>query len=42
MYNNRFEIKLFPDYLHNHHKYAFKNMPLTYNNTGGSLWLIKK
>jgi hypothetical protein len=42
MYNNKFEIILFADYLHKHHKEAFKNIPLCYNNTGGNLWIMKK
>jgi hypothetical protein len=41
MYNEKFEIKLFSDYLHKHHKDIFKEMPLCYNNTGGNLWLEK-
>jgi len=42
MYNNAYEIKLFPDYLHRHHKEVFAELPLTYKNTGGSFWLEKK
>ena len=42
MYNNEFEIKLFSDYLHKHHKEVFKSMPLCYENGGGNLWLEKK
>lgn len=42
MYNTTFEIKLFSDYIHLHHKEAFKNMPLCYQNTGGNLWIEKK
>lgn len=42
MYNNKFEIRLFAEYLHRHHKDVFKEMPLCYNNTGGNLWLEKK
>lgn len=42
MYNDRFEIQLFSEYIHKHHKEAFKNMPLSYNNTGGNLWIMKK
>jgi Methyltransferase domain len=41
-YNTKFEIKLFSEYLHRYHKQVFKDMPLTYVNTGGSLWLEKK
>jgi predicted O-methyltransferase YrrM len=42
MYNNKFEIRLFAEYLHTHHEDVFKEMPLCYNNTGGNLWLEKK
>lgn len=42
MYNNDFEIKLFSDYLHRHHKDCFNAMPLTYKNSGGNLWIQKK
>jgi len=42
MYNNEFEIKLFSDYLHKHHKHIFDNMSLCFKNAGGNLWLIKK
>lgn len=42
MYNEKFEIKLFSEYLHKHHKDVFKEMPLCYNNTGGNLWIEKK
>lgn len=42
MYNTDFEIKLFSDYLHRHHKDCFSAMPLTYTNTGGNLWIQKK
>ncbi len=42
MYNEIFEIKLFSDYLHVHHKEVFKEMPLCYLNTGGNLWLQKR
>jgi hypothetical protein len=41
-YNNEFEILLFSDFIHMHYKDAFKNMPLTYKNTGGNLWIVKK
>lgn len=40
-YNNNFEILLFSDYIHKHHKAAFEDMPLTYKNTGGNLWIRK-
>jgi hypothetical protein len=39
MYNRDFQIRLFSEYLHRYHRSAFKDMPLTYKNTGGSLWL---
>jgi predicted O-methyltransferase YrrM len=42
LYNNKFEILLFSDYIHKHHKEAFIDMPLTYKNSGGNLWLVKK
>lgn len=42
MYNNQFEIKLFGDYLHKHHKEIFETMPLCLKNTGGNIWLEKK
>ncbi len=42
MYNDNYEIKLFSEYMHKHHKDAFKDMPLCYKNTGGNLWLEKK
>jgi len=41
-YNDQFEILLFSHYIHQHHKEAFKDMPLTYKNTGGNLWIRKK
>ena len=42
MYNNNFKIRLFSEYIHRHHKDAFKEMSLSYNNTGGNLWIEKK
>jgi len=42
MYNNKFEIRLFSEYLHRFHDKAFKKMPLSYNNIGGNLWIEKK
>ena len=42
MYNDKFEIKLFSEYLHKHHKNVFEEMPLCYNNAGGNLWIDKK
>ncbi len=41
MNNNNYEIILFADYLHKHHKDSFKDLPLCYKNTGGSIWLKK-
>jgi len=42
MYNIDFEIILFSDYIHTFHKESFAKMPLSYENTGGNLWLVKK
>lgn len=42
MYNESFDIYLLSHYLHMHHKETFADMPLTYLNTGGNLWLRKK
>ncbi len=42
MHNNDYEIKLFSDYLHKHHKNSFVEMPLCYKNPGGNIWLEKK
>jgi hypothetical protein len=42
MYNTTFEIIIFSDYIHKYYAEAFSKMPLTYKNTGGSLWLRKK
>jgi len=41
MYNNKFKIRLFSEYIHKHHKEAFADMPLSYKNTGGNLWIEK-
>jgi predicted O-methyltransferase YrrM len=41
MYNEKFRIKLFSEYLHRHHPNVFSEMPLCYNNTGGNLWIEK-
>ncbi len=41
MYNSKFEIKFFADYLHHHHSKCFENMPLLYKNTGACMWLKK-
>ncbi len=42
MYNDKFQIKLFSEYLHTHHKEAFSDMPLCYKNRGGNIWIEKK
>jgi predicted O-methyltransferase YrrM len=41
MYNNQFQIKIFSEYLHQHHSNVFADMPLTYKNKGGNLWIEK-
>lgn len=41
MYNEKFKMILFSDYLHKLHKDAFKGMPLCYKNSGGNIWLEK-
>jgi predicted O-methyltransferase YrrM len=40
-YNKDFEIVMFADYIHKNHSSAFGQMPLTYKNSGGSLWIRK-
>ena len=42
MYNKNFKIILFSHYLHERHKEVFKEIPLTYKNKGGNLWLEKQ
>ncbi|GAA6767913.1 class I SAM-dependent methyltransferase [Flavobacterium sp. CGRL1] len=42
MYNDKFEIKSFSEYLHKHHKEVFEKLPLSYLNFGGNLWIEKK
>lgn len=42
MYNQKFEIKLFSEYLLTHHSAIFEAMPISYKNTGGNLWIEKK
>lgn len=42
MYNEKFEIKIFSEYLHRHHKEVFADLPLAYLNAGGNLWIEKK
>ncbi len=41
MYNESFEIRLFSDYMHKHHKESFSQMPLCYENSGGNIWIEK-
>jgi hypothetical protein len=42
MYNNDFEVMLWPNYVIEEQKNWFKkNMPLCLNNTGGSIWIRK-
>lgn len=42
MYNDKFDIILFSEYMHKHHKETFVDLPLVYLNTGGNLWIEKK
>lgn len=42
MHNEKFEVKLFSEYLYRHHKDVFIGMPLCYNYAGSNLWLEKK
>lgn len=42
MNNKVYSIQVFSHYLHVHHKDVYSKMPLTYNNTGGNLWLKKE
>jgi len=42
MYNNKFEIVLFSEYIHKFHQEAFANMPFSYKNTGANFWIRKK
>ncbi|MEZ4858027.1 MAG: class I SAM-dependent methyltransferase [Flavobacteriaceae bacterium] len=41
MNNAHYKICVFSHYLHQHHKEAFKSMPLSYHNFGGNIWLEK-
>jgi predicted O-methyltransferase YrrM len=41
MYNDKFQIKIFSEYLHLYYKESFKDLPLSYKNTGGNLWIEK-
>ncbi|HLA55994.1 MAG TPA: class I SAM-dependent methyltransferase [Flavobacterium sp.] len=42
MYNDKFKIRLFSEYLHKFHSDAFGKMPLAYKNFGGDLWIEKQ
>lgn len=42
MCNTAYDLLLFPDYLHLHHKEVFDKMPLCRLKTGGSFWIQKK
>jgi predicted O-methyltransferase YrrM len=41
MYNEKFRIRLFSDYLYKKHTVAYWGLPLAYNVQGTSLWLEK-
>ena len=41
MYNTKFNIRLFTDYLHTHHQGVFNEMPLAIKGSGSSLWIEK-
>jgi predicted O-methyltransferase YrrM len=41
MHNSEYVIRLFPHYLHLHHKEVFKAMQMTYSNLGGNIWIEK-
>lgn len=41
MHNEQYEILLFSDFMHRFHREEFSNMPLTFKNTGGNLWIRK-
>ena len=41
MYNEKFKIRLFSHYLHEFYGDAFSEMPLSYKNPGGNLWVEK-
>ena len=41
MYNKTFKIRLFSHFIHTFHKDAFKDMPLSYKNAGGNIWIEK-
>lgn len=41
MHNNAYRIRLYSDYIFNHHQEAFQQMPFAYGLQGTSLWLEK-
>lgn len=41
MYNTKFEILLFSEYLHRFYTEVFNKMPLCYKNFGGNFWMVK-
>jgi len=41
MNNEDYRIQLFSHYMHLHHEEYFKDMPLTFKNKGGNIWLQK-
>lgn len=41
MYNTKFKIKYFSQYLHSFHKDIFNKMPLCFDSFGSSLWIEK-
>jgi len=40
-YTDKFKIQFFSHYMHSHHAAAFADMPLTYKNPGGNIWIKK-
>jgi predicted O-methyltransferase YrrM len=42
MYNDKFEIKIFSDYLKKHHNLVFNEMPLCLKYNGSSIWIQRK
>ena len=41
MHNSAYEIRIFSNYIHRFHNDAFRDMPLSYQNTGGNIWIEK-
>jgi hypothetical protein len=41
MYNEKFRVRLFSDYLYKKHTVAYWDLPLAYNVQGTSLWIEK-